>query len=191
MVASDPGEQGTRALDRPRTDSKGFDVATTPRGSANLPSELATYYQTWTNTGHAPASLRFAPGPYTTETGRNLAKYPQGILSKRTGLSAWALDEAGTQVWSFGTTTGAITCGVMRNQVIQTALTGGVYQDPHQRNWGPTVAAGAYQMVATTDIAQPCLIQHGHAAPAVTSGLFDPDTEEGIGPIPLQSPQTA
>ena len=187
MVASDPGEQASRTLDQAKTDAVGFDIATSPPGSALLPSELAAYYQTWTNTGRALNSVRFASGPYTTGAGRDFGKYPQGTFVKKTGLTFWSLDEAGSQVWSFGTTTGSITCGVVRNQTIQTSPTG-IYQDPAQNNWGPSVAPGGYRMVATTDIAQPCFLQRAHGAPAVTSGSFDPDTEQGISPISFQSP---
>jgi hypothetical protein len=85
------------------------------------------------------------------------------------------------EVWSFGTASGAITCGVVRWQTIWTDPGGGPRQDPAQHNWGASVAPGTYQYMAETEIMQPCFIQRAGALTVVTSGLGDPDTIQGIG----------
>jgi hypothetical protein len=56
--------------------------------------------------------------------------------------------------------------------------------EPLPEQLGPSVAPGAYQYEAETQIMQPCFIQRAGAHIAVVSGLGDPDTEQGINPIP-------
>jgi hypothetical protein len=184
MIVSDPGDPTRLVLDEPTTDADGFDTSTPPAAGRALrfPRELAAYWQTWTDTGHAPTDSPFAPGPYTTAAGKRLAKAPQGALVRSNGLNGWYRNRAGTAAWSFGTDTGSITCGVVRSQTAWTSATG-VYQDPGASNWGPSVESGAYRLMATTDIAQPCFIQRTGATTIVTSGQLDPDTEQGVSPL--------
>jgi hypothetical protein len=186
-VVSDPGESGTPALDEPKVGSDGFDDAAASKGTAkNLPSGIAAYWQTWTEQGHAPRDSQFAAGKWTTKAGATYGSEPSGSLSSQNGLFGYYSFHGGSaqEVWSFGTDTGQITCGVVRWQTIWGYPGGGIYQNPSQNNWGPTVAPGTYRYEAETEIMQPCFIQRSGTPIAVVSGLGDPDTEEGINPIP-------
>ncbi len=186
MIVSDPGEESATPLQLAKEDRDGFDTAALPpRSAQRLPAHLASYWQAWSDEGHAPRGISFAPGAYTSQYGETLAVQPQGSIYPNNGLDGWSVNQPGRDVWSFGTTSGGITCGVMRTQYIWTAPDG-VYQDPQQNNWGPTVAPGVYRMDAETDIEQPCFEQHGGGhPPVVISGELDPDTEQGVTAIPL------
>jgi hypothetical protein len=186
LVVSDPGEESTTPLDTAKLNANGFDVSPPPprRAAAHLPAQLAAYWQAWTDAGQAPKGISFAPGAYTTQYGATLADQPQGSLYQHNGLEGWSVNQPGRDLWSFGTTTGGLTCGVVRTQYIWTAPDG-IYQDPMQNNWGPTVAPGVYRLEAETDIEQPCFEEQAGHPPAVISGELDPDTEQGITPIPL------
>ena len=186
-VVADPGEAGARPLDQPKIGPGGFDDAAAPGAAAkNLPSEFASYWHTWTEEGHAPAHSPFAPGQWTTQAGATYAKEPSGSWSSQNGLQGYYSFEGGgdNEVWSFGTATGAITCGVVRWQTIWAYPGGGIYQDPAQSNWGTSVAPGNYEYEAETQIMQPCFIQRPGARITVTSGQGDPDTEQGVNPLP-------
>jgi hypothetical protein len=190
-VVSDPGESETLALDKPKVGPDGFDDAATSGDTAkNLPSDFASYWQTWTEQGHAPRDSQFAAGKWTTKAGATYGDQPSGALSSQNGLFGYySFHGGGTQeVWSFRTDTGQITCGVVRWQTIWGYPGGGIYQDPSQNNWGPSVAPGTYRYEAETEIMQPCFIQRPGSRVAVVSGLGDPDTEEGVNPIPAAPP---
>ena len=193
-VVADPGD-AKAGLDQTITDRSGFDVAPTPPHSGRgLPAVLAGYWQDWTDTGRAPSSSQLAPGYWTTGYGAELATKPQGSLVSSNELNGYYLYRASDAdpSWSFGTASGGITCGTLRTQTYWTSPTG-VYQPPAQDNWGPTVAPGTYQADAETDIVQPCFIQQHGRAVEVTSGILDPDTEQGIEPggIPAAPPPTS
>ncbi len=194
-VVSDPGESVTRPLDQPKIGPEGFDVAAPPGSAATkLPGELASYWHTWTEEDHVPAYRLFAPGTWTTLAGETYAEHPSGSWGTQNGLEGYYSFQAGSrdEVWSFGTADGSITCGVVRWQTIWSFPGSGIYQDPAQNNWGPSVAPGNYQYEAETQIIQPCFIERGAARIAVVSGQSDPDTEQGVNPLPLtpRSPAT-
>ncbi len=129
----------------------------------------------------------FAPGPWTTLAGETYAEHPSGSWGSQNGLVGYYSFQAGSrdEVWSFGTVDGSITCGVVRWQTIWSYPGSGIYQDPTQNNWGPSVAPGNYQYEAETQIIQPCFIERRGARIAVVSGQSDPDTEQGVNPLPL------
>jgi hypothetical protein len=186
-VVADPGEAGTRTLDQPKIGRGGFDDAARPSPVLKrLPTEFASYWHTWTEEDHAPTRSPFAPGKWTTKAGATYAKEPSGSWNSQNGLLGFYSFHAGgaNEVWSFGTTTGSITCGVVRWQTVWSYPGSGIRQDPAQENWGTSVAPGNYQYEAETEIMQPCFIRHPHAALAVVSGQGDPDTDQGMNPLP-------
>jgi hypothetical protein len=186
-VVADPGEAGTRSLDRPKLGQGGFDDAAAPHTAAKqLPKEFAAYWHTWTEDDRAPSHSPFAPGKWTTQAGATYAKDPSGSWSLQNDLMGYYGFEGGgdNEVWSFGTAAGAITCGVVRWQTIWASPGAGISQDPAQNNWGTTIAPGNYQYEAETQIMQPCFVQRPGARVAVVSGLGDPDTEQGVNPLP-------
>ena len=186
VVVADPGDTNVWGLDEGSASPKGFDLERPPGPSSrSLPSKLAAYYQSWTNSGHAPAATGFRPGPWTTATGAQLLQNPQGATSSRTGLEYHYRYQAGSprDFWSFGTTTGGLVCGVVYEQDTSTAPSGGVLQDPSQNNFGPTVAPGIYAKIVTTYIAQPCFLEQPGGGVQVVSGIMDDDTEQAFDPL--------
>ena len=190
-VAADPGEAGSRPLDQPRAGPGGFDDAGVGDAAAKrLPSQFASYWHVWTEDGHAPPHNPFAPGKWTTQAGATYAKEPSGSWSSQNGLMGYYSFQGGgpSEAWTFRTATGSITCGVVRWQTIWTYPGSGISQDPAQENWGPSVPPGNYRYEAETQIMQPCFIQRPGRPIAVASGLGDPDTEQGVDPLPATPP---
>ena len=189
-VVADPGESVTRPLDQPKVRARRFRRGYPSHATAkNLPSSFASYWHTWTEDDRAPTHSPFAPGKWTTQAGATYAKEPSGSLSPQNGLQGYYSFEGGgdNEAGASATATGAITCGVVRWQTIWTYPGGGIYQDPDQNNWGASVAPGSYQFEAETQIMQPCFIQRPGALIEVTSGHGDPDTEQGVNPLPATS----
>ena len=181
MVVADPGEKGALRLVVGRKGHEGFDPSVSSGFGAQLPAELAAYWQSWASRGGAPAKTRLAAGTWTTVAGAKLAKKPSGALTAFNGLIAKYRYEAGDadERWSFAVHGGTLTCGVVRYQTTWSALGGYTWQPPDQSNWGDNVAPGLYEDIVDTQIAQPCFFeQNGHLI-AVTSGAMDPDTIQG------------
>lgn len=185
-VVADPGESGSRSLDRSKLGHGGFDDAAPSAAAQQLPKEFAAYWHTWTEDDHAPSHSPFAPGKWTTRAGTTFAKDPSGSWSLQNGLMGYYSFKGGSEneVWSFGTAAGAITCGVVRWQTIWAYPGAGIHQDPSQNNWGTTIPPGNYQYEAETQIMQPCFVQRPGAPVVVVSGLGDPDTEQAVNPLP-------
>ena len=185
-IVADPGDDAVIRFDRPALGKGGYDEAAAPRAATTLPNKLASYWHTWTETGHIPTDSLFAPGKWTTQAGEAFAKQPSGSWDTSNGLIGYVSYEPGDndKVWSFATNSGGITCGVVRVQTVWISPGGGPYQPPAQDNWGPSVAPGTYRYLASTDIIQPCFVHSGGGRFTVTSGIEDPDTEQGMDPIP-------
>jgi hypothetical protein len=184
-VVADPGYSGTGALDAPVNSRSGFDQpagGSSVTASTALPGLLAAYWQTWTDMRHAPGGSTFAPGTWTTQAGKTLAKSPEGAVYTQNGLNGYYLYRAGGpgETWTFRTASGEVTCGAVRWQTYWTS-DDGTYQPASLNNWGISVAPGYYRAVAETDIIQPCFIQRDGQATAVVSGQVDPDTLQGVG----------
>jgi len=135
--------------------------------------------------GCPPVGDRYGPG-WTTKAVATYAKDPSGAFSPQNGLIGYCSLKGYSdhEVWSFATSAGVITCGVVRWQAIWTCPGAGIYQDPAQNNWGTSVAPGSYRYEAETWIMQPCFDQHPDAPVVVVSGLGDPDTDQGVDPLP-------
>ena len=184
-VVADPGYTGTGVLDAPANSASGFDQPTagsSVKASTALPAAVAAYWQTWTDTRHAPGATTFAPGRWTTQAGKTLAKSPEGAVYRQNGLNGYYLYRAGGpgETWTFRTAQGEVTCGVVRWQTYWTSKNG-TYQQASLDNWGLSVSPGVYRAVVETDIIQPCFVQHPGQATAVISGQEDPDTLQGVG----------
>jgi hypothetical protein len=184
-VVADPGYTGTGLLDNPANSASGFDQPTagsSVKASTALPAAVAAYWQTWTDTRHAPGTTTFAPGRWTTQAGKTMAKSPEGAVYRQNGLNGYYLYRAGGpgETWTFRTASGEVTCGAVRWQTYWTSHDG-TYQPASLNNWGISVAPGYYRAVVETDIIQPCFIQRDGQATVVVSGQVDPDTVQGVG----------
>ena len=185
MVVADPGQDGALRLVGARTGHGGYDSAAPAGSGAQLPTDLATYWQSWASHGRGPAKTPLAAGIWTTVAGAKLAKTPSGSLTASNGLIAKYRYQAGDadERWSFAVHGGTLTCGVVRYQTTWSALGGYTWQPQEQSNWGANVAPGFYEDVVDTLIAQPCFLDRPGQAIAVTSGAMDPDTIQGQGHV--------
>lgn len=144
-VVSDPGYLGSASLDRPGAVTDGFDNATPPGpASRSLPQQLAAYWQAWTITRHAPASSDLEPGQWTTQAGAQMANTPDGAIRQFNGLPGYYLYHGGgpQEIWQFGTGTGGLTCGVVREETYWDYPGSKLYQPENNDNWGSTIAPG-------------------------------------------------
>ena len=185
MVVADPGQRGSAKLFQARHERDGFDPAPSSVGGAQLPTDLAAYWQSWVYRGHPPSHATFAPGQWTTLDGASLAKAPSGSLTSFNGLIARYRYQGGKadENWTFSVAGGTLTCGVVRYQTTWSALGGDDWQPPDQTNWGPNVAPGFYRAVVETQIAQPCfIVRPGHHVSVLFGGM-DPETLQGQGAV--------
>jgi hypothetical protein len=188
-VVADPGEPGDVVLPQAQAKRHGSQPVPDSNRAAQLPAELAAYWQHWVYKGRAPEGTPFAAGRWTTAQGTKLAKAPPGSVTAFNGLIARYRYRGGTagESWSFGVAGGTLTCGVVRYQTSWSALGGYDWQPPDQTNWGPNVAPGFYQDVVETQIAQPCFLEHAHHAIVVLFGGMNPETIQGLGPVSIPS----
>ena len=187
-VVSDPGYLGRGALDGPGAVTDGFDTAVPPGpASRALPQQLASYWQEWTITGHVPASSDLAPGQWTTQAGALMATTPDGAIRHFNGLAGYYFYHGGSpqEIWQFGTATGGLTCGVVREETYWDLPGYTLYQPKAQNNWGRTIAPGLYAAIVDSSIAQPCFLQGPGSKLGVVSGELDDDSMLGLGWQPL------
>ena len=183
-VVSDPGYLGRGALDGPGAVTDGFDTAVPPGpASRALPQQLASYWQEWTITGHVPASSDLAPGQWTTQAGALMATTPDGAIRHFNGLAGYYFYHGGSpqEIWQFGTATGGLTCGVVREETYWDLPGYTLYQPKAQNNWGRTIAPGLYAAIVDSSIAQPCFLQGPGSKLGVVSGELDDDSMLGLG----------
>ena len=109
---------------------------------------LAQYWQSWKDTGHAPAHTVFVPGGYTTVVGQGLATPRQG--SMHLGFRQtfrFSADPAAGQ-WEFSAAGSVpMICGAIVDKVTSTAVNGKglMQQNPDERNYGIPLAPGVYK----------------------------------------------
>ena len=109
---------------------------------------LAQYWQSWKDTGHAPAHTVFVPGGYTTVVGQGLATPRQG--SMHLGFRQtfrFSADPAAGQ-WEFSVAGSVpMVCGAIVDKVTSTAVNGKglMQQNPDERNYGIPLAPGVYK----------------------------------------------
>jgi hypothetical protein len=150
---------------------------------------LAVYWQSYADTGNAPAKTQLLPGPWTDEATANVDIQRNGTQWSFNGLYADQLFHAGgpQELWRFGTQGGGVTCGVERLERYWYYPGEKLYQPAERDNWGPTIAPGYYKAIVGSDIGQPCFLS-GPAGVTVIAGHMSSDTEEGLGHQPLPPP---
>jgi len=165
---------GQLHLDAPVADAGGYDAAPTasPAASATLFRQLATYWQSWKNTGAAPSPSPFDSGAFTTGKGAELAAHPQDQLQDNGlfGHYDYAYD-TGDAVYTFAVNGGwSVSCSAVRHTTLFTPRSGDLaVQDPARHNWGPTLAPGSYDALTERHVEQSCIFvpTNGSALPFV------------------------
>ena len=167
---------------------------TQPAGDANVPDELAAYWQTWVDTGKEPVpgttDSTFTPGHWTTRLGARFAAEvrPGGALC--TGCKAgmeFRADAEHDGQWSFsvGVPPGVfpeyfansqfqLNCSTVRGNTVITAARGkAMTQDAARANLGGWLKPGPYRSVTLDDIHQVCVLSNGNGLSAVVSDYAD------------------
>jgi hypothetical protein len=153
---------GQLHLDAPVADAGGYDAAPTmsPATSATLFRELATYWQSWKNTGAAPSSSPFDANAFTTGKGAELAAHRQDQLQDNGlyGHYEYAYDP-GDVVYTFAVDGGwSVSCSAVRHATLFTPRRGQLaVQDAARHNWGPTLAPGTYDALTENHVEQSCI----------------------------------
>jgi hypothetical protein len=145
------------------------DVATIqpPVAVDQLPALLASYWQSFKDTRHAPADTPFIPGSDSSEFGAYIAQTPQdtelpGTHSKVT--FAYSADPARNGIWSFPVRPGddLLTCSTV--QVVSTYVPVGrrTLVQGDDRYFGAGLAPGRYSMIRETTVHESCIVTFGN-----------------------------
>ncbi|HMK96594.1 MAG TPA: hypothetical protein VK425_03545 [Acidimicrobiales bacterium] len=141
-----------------------------------VPDLLAAYYQTWQDTGAAPAQTPVLSGAFTSTIGEVIASGGgQGAVSDRTRRSAyWKAEVATTGVWTFPVKLSnaqrlfdaipyLMECFPMEVENIATAGPGEkvLVQRGSQMDFGPGLAPGVYSRVVQWTLHYPCVATDG------------------------------
>jgi hypothetical protein len=112
-----------------------------PRRAAAVPANrflalLAAYWQSYKDTGRAPARSAFVPNGYMSGVGERLAQQRQGSLyaGHRENFSFTADPRAGS--WEFSLAGYPMVCGSVVDHSTNTALGGFLNQNPDESNYG-------------------------------------------------------
>ncbi len=148
-----------------------------PPGGADAVADLLTdYYQSWKNSGAAPAHTPILSGPFTSTIGKVIAADgPQGAVSDGTRWSAyWKAELATTGVWAFPVTLSnarqyfdgnplLMECFPMEVENVATPGPGEkvLVQRGTQIDFGPGLAPGVYSRIVQWTIHYPCVVTNG------------------------------
>lgn len=175
-----------------------FDV--TPQGynpppdrSAAVPAAqflplLASYWQSFKNTGHKPPGTVFVDDGYTSLTGAQLARHRQGsVYAGHRDTFRFTSDPASGQ-WQFGVSGGyPLVCGTVRDVETSTPVKGLLYQSPDEGNYGVPLPVGLYRSITTVGSHETCV----YVRPTGLDAVGNNDYQSAVtgrfvkrGPIP-------
>jgi hypothetical protein len=156
---------------------------------------LADYWQSFKASGHAPPRTVFVSDGYTSGVGAQLATARQGslYLSYRRHYQLVANPTAGA--WTFAASGRyPMVCGSIQDTESDTPVSGLLYQDPAEHNYGVPLPAGNYLQIASTTQHETCIYVTQEGLEAVgnnkyesqvtgklaSSGLSDLETNFGV-----------
>jgi len=119
---------------------------------------LADYYQSYKDTQEPPASSPFVANGAASEEGQSLATSPQGSVyaGARNGYT-FSVDASAGQ-WEFSVQGGyPMVCGSVFDTSTQTAVSGLLYQNPDETNYGAPLAPGTYRVITTKTDHETCV----------------------------------
>lgn len=121
--------------------------------------DLAAYYTSWKNTGHAPVPDPFVSGFLTDQKGEELSARGQGSLTDDGAARQTYTFKAppAADQWLLGYGGTGIMCGNIAEVVTLHAVSGGLVQDSNRVNWGAGVPPGSYRSIATTFLYSVCV----------------------------------
>jgi hypothetical protein len=138
---------------------------TTPDGDttikvsdANYLPLLAAYWQSYKDLGRAPNNAVFLPGGDSSGEGQNLAESREGSFYAGTrNTYKFAFDpRAGT--WRFAVGGGyTMVCGSVLDTQTQTPVSGLLYQDSDENNYGAPLPPGSYFTITTSAEHEVCV----------------------------------
>ncbi len=123
-------------------------------------SSLASYWQSYMDTGRAPAHGKnvFVDDGYTSGVGYQLAKDRQGsvYIGHRENFKLSVDPRAGH--WEFSVGEGfAMECGAIVDHATFTPLTGLLSQNSDESNWGVPLAPGQYRQISSATDRETCI----------------------------------
>lgn len=156
------------------------DVATIqpPVPVDQLPSLLAAYWQSFKDTGHAPASTPFLDGSDTSEFGDYIAQSPSGIPLPGTDAVAtfqYSADPARDGIWSFPVQPGddLVTCSTIRVVATYRPYQGAVLVQGSHRGFGAGLSPGRYSSIVDTTIHESCILTASNGLAVFGTQGFD------------------
>jgi hypothetical protein len=121
-------------------------------------SRLATYWQSYKDVGHAPAGNFFLTGGDSSGEGTSLAESREGSIyaGSRNSYEFTFDPHAGT--WRFAVGGGyTMVCGSVLDTGTQTPVSGLLYQDSDENNFGAPLQPGSYFKIVTSAEHEVCV----------------------------------
>ena len=119
---------------------------------------LAAYWQSYKDTGHAPAQSAFISDGYTSGVGKQLARNRQGSVYAGHRDTFRFAHDAAAGTWEFSAGGGyPLLCGAVRDLATFTPLKGFLYQNLDESNYGVPLPSGYYRRITTTAEHETCV----------------------------------
>jgi hypothetical protein len=171
----------TLVVPPPYPSPSGYDVISyigNPAPSTWL-GDLASYYATWKDTGHAPRPNRFDPGSMTDQKGLELTQNRQDSTDGYARQTFAFVPPSSSQQWMVGFGEIALMCGNITEISTDTALGVGLNQNASRYNWGPEIAPGRYRSISENWVYPVCVYSDSaHRGKFHVFGNLDSQTSE-------------
>jgi hypothetical protein len=119
---------------------------------------LAAYWQSYKDTGHAPANTVFVADGETTGEGADLAQNRQGAIYAGTRQTYEFQADTSAGSWLFAVSGGyAMECGFVLDNATNTAVSGYMNQNSDESNYGPPLPPGEYRQITTAAVHETCV----------------------------------
>lgn len=119
---------------------------------------LAAYWQSYKDTGRAPAKSAFVSAGYASAVGRQFAQNREGSVYAGHRDTFRFAYEPGAGTWQFSAYGGyPFVCGAVADVATFTPLKRFLYQNPDESNYGIPLRSGFYRKIVTTADHQTCV----------------------------------
>ncbi|MGC8460769.1 MAG: hypothetical protein ACP5OR_02840 [Candidatus Dormibacteria bacterium] len=172
-------EDGTAAGFPQLSQGEFFNPAPTEQGSipeSDYETSLATYWQTWKDTGAAPASSLYPVSGDAWSYGKYLGSAPEGFIyqGSKNFFSFSAAPSLG--LWRFTALGGyPMVCGSILDMStnLPASSSGVLYQDSSRENWGASLPPGTYTAIHTKTIHLVCIFSTGSGLEEIGGYAYD------------------
>ncbi|MGC2485453.1 MAG: hypothetical protein WA359_04320 [Acidimicrobiales bacterium] len=121
-------------------------------------SRLASYWQSYKDAGHAPAGNFFLTGGDSSGEGTSLAESREGSIYAGSRNSYMFTFDAKAGTWRFAVGGGyPMVCGSVLDTGTQTPVSGLLYQDSDENNFGAPLQPGSYFKIVTSAEHEVCV----------------------------------